>query len=111
MTPRRVAFAVSASRYLPTVAGMSHAARERSGLIFCQLLPPVTVFQSVFDAKYMMGGSTGEKAMGAVRSVRKSAGRTGLGAMFWTCEVRRRPAAGVALSTRPARHGALRAAH
>src|SRR5712692_7793226 len=82
MTPRRVGFAVSALRYLPIVACGSQIVRVRSGLIFCQLLPPVAVFQSVFDAKYITCGSTVEKTTGAVRSVRKSEGRTGVGAMF-----------------------------
>src|SRR5262252_4760939 len=89
MTPRCVGFAVSALRYMPIVAGVSHVARVRSGLIFCQLLPPLDVLHSVFDAKYMTCGSTPEKTTGAVRSVRKSAGRTGVGAMFWTCAIRR----------------------
>src|SRR5439155_10559872 len=89
MTPRCVALAVSALRYFPIVAGGSQVFRVRSGLIFCQLLPPVAVFHSVFDAKYITCGSTVEKTTGAVRSVRKSAGRTGVGAMFCTCAIRR----------------------
>src|SRR5678816_4012084 len=87
MTPRCVGFAVSALRYLPIVAGASHVLRVRSLLICCQLRPPVAVFQSVFDAKNITCGSTVEKTTGAVRSVRKSAGRTGVGAMFCTCPV------------------------
>src|SRR5438477_12560259 len=89
MTPRCDGLAVSASRYLPAVAGTSHVVRVRSGLIFVQLLPPVAVRHSVFDAKYITCGSTGENTTGAVRSVRKSAGRTGVGAMFCTCAIRR----------------------
>src|SRR6266516_7196004 len=89
MTPRCVGLAVSAPRYLPTVAGTSHVFRVRSGLIFCQLLPPLAVFHSVLDAKYIVCGSTVEKTTGAVRNVRKSAGRTGVGAIFCTCAMRR----------------------
>src|SRR2546427_10822322 len=89
MTPRCVGLAVSAVRNFPTDAGTSHVLRVRSGLIFCQLFPPVAVFQSAFDAKYITCGSSGEKTTGAVRSVRKSAGRTGVGAMFCTWLMRR----------------------
>src|SRR2546428_4023198 len=89
MTPRCVGFAVSAVRNFPTDAGTSHVLRVRSGLIFCQLFPPVAVFQSAFDAKYITCGSSGEKTTGAVRSVRKSAGRTGVGATFCTWLMRR----------------------
>ena len=71
------------------VAGASQVARVRSLLICVQLRPPVAVFHSVFDAKYMTCGSAAEKATGAVRSVRKSAGRTGVGAMFCTWPVLR----------------------
>src|SRR5204862_6823518 len=84
-----VGFAVSALLNLPIVAGGSHVVRVRSGLIFCQLRPPLDVLQSVFDAKYITCGSTAEKTTGAVRSVRKSAGRTGVGATFCTCAIRR----------------------
>ena len=89
MTPRWVGFAVSALRYFPIVAGASQVVRVRSLLIRVQLRPPVAVFQSVFDAKYITCGSTVEKTTGAVRSVRKSAGRTGVGATFCTWPVLR----------------------
>src|SRR3989442_12087029 len=89
MTLRGVGLAVPGVRNFPTDAGTSHVLRVRSGLIVCQLFPPVAVFQSAFDAKYITCGSSSEKTTGAVRSVRKPAGRTGVGAMFCTWLMRR----------------------
>ena len=89
MTPRRVALAASVARYLPTLAGGSHVARVRSGLISVQLWPPSLVFQSVFDAKYSVWGSVGAKRTGAVRSTRKDAVRSARGATLCAWPVRR----------------------
>ena len=74
---------------MPTVAGTSNVLRVRSGLICFQLLPPSRVTQSVFAAKYIRCGSSGEKTMGSVRMTRKSGPRRGIGMMFWACVVRR----------------------
>jgi hypothetical protein len=51
MTARSTNFALSLPRYLPTFAGTAHPLRVRSGLMRVQLLPPLVVLHSVFEAK------------------------------------------------------------
>src|SRR5262245_11742075 len=87
MTPRRLGRAVGDVRYTPTFAGTSQFSRVRSPLIAVQVKPAFVVFQSVFEAKNSVLGSTGENRSGCVRTVRWFG--PGDGAMLWTCPVRR----------------------
>ena len=68
MTPRWVDCEAGSDEYLPTLFGISHVLRVRSGLICFHYWPPSTVFQRWLLAKNSARLSTSEKTTGIVRT-------------------------------------------
>src|SRR4026207_2383541 len=71
MTPRWVDGEPGSDAYLPTLFGVSHVLRVRSGLICFQVCPASTVFHRWLFAKNSERLSTSENTTGMVRSRRQ----------------------------------------